>query len=336
MPTTVDGPTKPIGKIVFDSGDLPDSLNNEKRFALWRDIYTSLYGDAEISPVGDKLFSSRSEFLQFGDIGVLDFNGTVERLARSARHVARDARDDFHVGMPRAGSPALLMQRGRELSTADGQVSLYDNTEAFESRAKATFHFAGLSIPRARLRDLVANIDDLVLRQNDSARPEARLLVRYVDLLLTSEGIADSPQLIAHVNTTLLDLTALALGATGEVAEVAQARGLRAARLQQILAAIRAGYADPAFSPQSVAAAFGVTVRYLQKLLHDNGASFTERVLELRLLRATQLLGDVRNDRFRISEIAARAGFNDISHFNHCFRRRFGCSPTQYRGGHGA
>ena len=45
------------------------------------------------------------------------------------------------------------------------------------------------------------------------------------------------------------------------------------------------------------------------------------------------MLASRQNDHLKISDIAGRSGFNDISHFNHCFRRRFGASPTEYRRG---
>ena len=33
-----------------------------------------------------------------------------------------------------------------------------------------------------------------------------------------------------------------------------------------------------------------------------------------------------------MSDIALACGFDELSYFNRCFRRRFGASPTQYRG----
>jgi AraC-like DNA-binding protein len=44
------------------------------------------------------------------------------------------------------------------------------------------------------------------------------------------------------------------------------------------------------------------------------------------------MLADPRYDRLRVSEIAEAAGFNEVSYFNRCFRRRFGASPMQFRG----
>lgn len=34
----------------------------------------------------------------------------------------------------------------------------------------------------------------------------------------------------------------------------------------------------------------------------------------------------------RISDVAVDCGFNDLSYFNRCFRRRFGLTPTAARG----
>jgi AraC-like DNA-binding protein len=46
------------------------------------------------------------------------------------------------------------------------------------------------------------------------------------------------------------------------------------------------------------------------------------------LRKAAELARDER----RISDIAFECGFNDLSYFNRCFRRRFGLTPTAARG----
>ena len=53
------------------------------------------------------------------------------------------------------------------------------------------------------------------------------------------------------------------------------------------------------------------------------------RLLELRLRKAADLLAHPGE---RISDIAFACGFNDLSYFNRCFRRRFGLTPTAARG----
>ena len=65
-------------------------------------------------------------------------------------------------------------------------------------------------------------------------------------------------------------------------------------------------------------------------MLYEAGASFTVRLTEWRLRKAADMLAHT-GDR-RISDIAFDCGFNDLSYFNRCFRRRFGLTPSAARG----
>jgi AraC-like DNA-binding protein len=320
-------------KIVFASEQLPAELDDPSRFSLWRDIYASLYGDAQISRLEDRQFSSRSEFSQVGDVGIVQCGGTFERYARTPQHAVKDTRGDFLIGILRSGTGMAVAQRGRERVLAPGDLTLYTNSDAYESRAGDTHVSAGLCIPRARLLERVPHADDLVITPLDPALPALRHLGRYLDFLLASDECADDPRLGERLSETLLDLVALTLGANGEVAVVARARGLRAARIHDIVADIDARFADPAMSPRDVARKLGLSARYVQDLLQETGISFTERVVELRLQKARAMLASPEYDRLKVSDIAFACGFGNVSYFNQRFRRRFGDSPTRCRGG---
>jgi AraC-like DNA-binding protein len=322
---------KPGGKIVFASSELPAELDDASRFRQWRDIYAGRYGEADITRLADQPFASRSEFMQVGDVGVIHCAGTFEGYARTARHAAADTRGDFMVGILRVAGSMAVAQRGGEAVLRPGELAFYTNAEAYRSRTDAAHISTGLCVPRDRLLERVANAEDLVMRPVDPSLPAVRHLTRYMDFLLASDELADAPQVAGRVSETLLDLLVLALAGRGDETELASSRGLRAARLQAVLSEIAGGYMRPDLSPQTVAAKLGLSARYVQKLLHESGATFTERVLELRLQQARAMLGNPRHDAIKVSDIAARCGFNDISHFNHCFRRRFGAPPGQFR-----
>jgi len=127
-----------------------------------------------------------------------------------------------------------------------------------------------------------------------------------------------------------MDLAALGLGARGDLVAAAQRRGLRAVRLKSVLMILERRFAEPDFSAQKLAAAAGLSERYVNELLYEAGASFTMRLTELRLRKAADLL-QCAGWR-RISDIAFACGFNDLSYFNRCFRRRFGLTPSAARG----
>ncbi len=90
-------------------------------------------------------------------------------------------------------------------------------------------------------------------------------------------------------------------------------------------------FSEPEFSAHKLAAAAGLSERYVNELLYEAGASFTARLTELRLRMAAGLLAQAGER--RISDIAFECGFNDLSYFNRCFRRRFGLTPSAARGG---
>jgi AraC-like DNA-binding protein len=127
------------------------------------------------------------------------------------------------------------------------------------------------------------------------------------------------------------DLVALALGATGEAAELATARGGRAARLRVIKADIEARLHEPGLCTATVAARHRLTERALQRLFETEGTSCMAFILERRLARVHRMLTDPRFAEHRIKTIVFDAGFGHLSHFWSAFRSRFGASPSEVR-----
>jgi AraC-like DNA-binding protein len=310
----------------------PGELDNRARLALWRNLHEEHFGSTDLDFLTDREFSVRVEFAQFGALGLGRLEGTMRRIARTARHVAADPSDMMCLVLNRGDCPIAFFQRGREAVFNPETATLMNNSEPSEALAKADGSCFTLNVPRRRLRDLIAGAEDLVALPLAPASAAVRHLRRYLEIVMAPAGAGDDPALMAHIETTLLDLVALTLGAERDAAEIAHMRGLRAARVQAILAEIRAGFADPAFSPQQVARKAKLSSRYLQDLLQETGTSFTERVTELRLQKARAMLADPRHDRLKVSEIAYACGFNEVPHFNRIFRARFGASPTQFRG----
>ena len=60
----------------------------------------------------------------------------------------------------------------------------------------------------------------------------------------------------------------------------------------------------------------------------DQGVSFSQYLLRLRVERAAALLGEPRRS---VSEVAYSVGFNDLSYFARVFRRFIGMPASTYR-----
>jgi AraC-like DNA-binding protein len=78
-----------------------------------------------------------------------------------------------------------------------------------------------------------------------------------------------------------------------------------------------------------VARSLGVDRRTVQRRLADSGETFSSL---LDAVRAELAERQVPNPRRSLTEIAEELGFSELSAFSRWFRRRFGCSPSEWRG----
>jgi AraC-like DNA-binding protein len=317
---------------VFSSSALPAGLDHGARVALLRDHFNSIVGSMDVSVSEQAPFFVEYEFLSFGDIVLARSDWTVDRITRNRASAAADPRGDFYFTFNQGAAPSTFSLRGRTSLIAPGAGALVTNSVPGEFRATSRNATLTVCVPQDRMLQLVANAEDLLGIPLDPKREAVNYLRRYLAFLMGPGQVGHDAALTAHVANTLTDLVVLSLTEGGDAAQVARTRGLRGARLHEVLMDIRARFADPAFSVSTIAARLGISERYVNDVLYDTGATFTERVLELRLQKARTMLADVRNDRLRVSEIALACGFNDVSYFNRSFRRRFGASPTQFRG----
>ena len=82
-------------------------------------------------------------------------------------------------------------------------------------------------------------------------------------------------------------------------------------------------------SVTDLARRFNCSRRHLNRLFHQHfGLSVGTLRMEMRLSKAASLL---RNPGATITAVAEQCGFNHLSFFNACFKRRFGASPGEWR-----
>ena len=318
----------------FDSEALRSEFDERGRLALWHDLLVATVCQMEMSYLQDQPFNVNFTAARFGAVGVNRFEGTTSVTHRASRHVAADTNGNFYLRFNVAPTPCYFEQRARQMNVGPGEavfLTLGERGRFISASGTAT---ASVVIPRQRLLDLVPDAEDRIATPLDPKGEALCYLRRYLHIVV-APGADDERQtsdpLDEHIGTTLLDLATLVLRAEGEAAELASVRGLRAARLQAILAGIQAGAADPEFKIGVLARRLGLSPRYIAKLLHDAGTSFSARLIERRLERARRMLAEPHSRHLRVSDIAYACGFSDVSYFNRCFRRRFGMSPSECR-----
>lgn len=320
-------------KLVLSTQGMPDRLDDRGRFSTWHDMYVAAYCEFDLRRVEGRPFAANTEFQAIGGIGVASTDAAVDQVLRNKQHVAgASLRSNFCLAFSRSAFPIVQVQLGRETVHRIDSPVLVTEGEAGDIRQPGGFNFHLLDIPPKLLIERVANAYDLVARPLDAAPQAAAHLKRYVGILPhLTQGEPDR-MLLDHIAATLIDLVALVLGASGDSADLAKMRGLRAARLEDVFTLIRQHFSDPEFSTAQVARRLGLTSRYVNDLLQETGIGFADRVTELRMQMARKMLTDKSKDRLKVVDVAYAVGFNEVSYFNRRFRQRFGEKPSQIRG----
>jgi AraC-like DNA-binding protein len=196
-------------------------------------------------------------------------------------------------------------------------------------------------VPRDLVHRHIAGLSDRFLKPFAAPSSALRLTRAYVDFLLDSPATDRKSPFIRFASEHLSDLTAailaadeaaeLTIGATRDASEIAQGRGMRAARLLAIKRELMQNLRDSSLSLAAVAARHGISPRYVHKLFEDEGTTFTAFLIEQRLACAHSMLADPRYLTHKISAISHDCGFHDLSWFHRTFRRRYGATPSDIR-----
>ncbi|MPZ35828.1 MAG: helix-turn-helix domain-containing protein [Rhodospirillales bacterium] len=311
--------------IRFSTVDLPV----HDRVTMWREAFGRTMTKLDFEPSSDDPFGYEAVLRALPGLAVGSMTMTVMRIARGREMVVTEGNDNLGLTLLMEGT-AFASRLGRDLWVTNGDVTLMTNAEPGTVGFPSDGRFLSLQMPGAALVSLVTNIDDVVVRPIPRNTEALRLLTGYVALLEQSPA-PQTTELRRLAATHVHDLAALVLGATRDAAEVAKGRGVRAARLKMIKADIMNHLDHPGFAVATVAARHGITPSYVRLLFEGEGATFSKFVLHQRLARAHRLLSDPRFAHYSISAIATEAGFDDISYFNRCFRRRYGVTPSDIR-----
>ena len=308
----------------FSTEDFPE----RERLAMLREHYGRTVLKAEIEAAEGVPFEARIASHILPDLHLLAGTLSPARITRTREHTA-DGNDDLALVVSRTGTIAVT-SRGRETLLGQGEAVLTSSEDETTFERFSTGDSFSLRIPRSVLLPLVIDLDDAIMRPIPQDSGALRLLTTYAGALMDESSLATSPlrQLaVAHLH----DLLALALGAPRDVAELANGRGVKAARLREAKAYIASNSYRKDISIVSAATHLGVTPRYLQRLFEADGSTFSSFLLGHRLKRAHRLLCEPQFAELAVSSIAYDVGFGDLSYFNRCFRRIYGVTPSDVR-----
>lgn len=238
-------------------------------------------------------------------------------------------------GDPFAQSLSVMLQlQGSTVATqeqrmcvlAPGDICLIDGASDFHLDVAADFsQIMFLRMPRYLILSRYPYLESRTAQKFEPDEPGTAVL-RSVLM-----GLLESAPLLEHDQcTTALVGTACLVGVPKPPQSAASLELNWRAR--SALAYIDAELPDPALNATRVAAAQGISRRRLDEiLLQTVGVSLNAQIWNRRLAQAATDLRDPRHSGRTVTDIAFAVGFVDAAHFARSFKRRFLCSPRDWR-----
>lgn len=261
----------------------------------------------------------------FGSVRVANIDPPPSTFTRAKKHLA-DGKDIVSLVISRGGRFRIDGVEGETSCGAHGAAVL-------ESRRESVLHSPDaipvwtICMDRAPLEPLICDTRKPLQQCVQGDDPALCLLGGYLGALGRLDRVCQPALISQHIR----ELALCALGISRDAQAFVRERGARDARLLTVLDQLAQAAVEPGLDPSRFAAQLNLSVRYLHRMLEPSGRTFSEHLLAFRLAHAEAMLRDPQLTRLRIGEIAARAGFADISHFNRSFRQTFAETPSEFR-----
>jgi len=318
----------PLPALRFSSADVPHA----QRTAYVRDVLADAVMGVDLHTV-DGSTPELALAAQPLSAGIAVMEGTFGRPVQAMRgqgRVVHDGIDSVFLVGHRAGAAVDCADMDRE-RIAPGQLMVGTLARPANMIYDRPGDLVVMSFDRAALRRRVPHLDADTMRLLAPDTPGAALMQSYARLLVhTPPATADTQW---QAGEHLADLAALLMGARGDAAEAARAGGGRAARLAAIRSDVGRTYRDPHLSVAHLAQRHHMSVRQVQRLFEEDGATFTTHLQNCRLEHVRHLLASPAHAHLLVASIAYEAGFSDLAAFNRLFKQRYGATPTQVRAG---
>jgi AraC-like DNA-binding protein len=294
----------------------------------WQALIAELYAHLDIDIPAQEDFFGRICRSLLGDLELTEVRADSESARRTARHIAQDRRESYLYLLVRSGE-INVVQFNRDCTIGAGDYTLVHLNSPYLFRHKQRVEKLGIKIPAAMLQSRESQLSPHCAVARRAGGGIAGLAASYANSLC-KEGGALSNEVAYGLSRTTSELLSLLFG-SAQPSALPDETAVRAALRRRCQAYIDARWADSQLDPRSIAAALGISVRYLHRCFEASETSVMEYLRAQRLRRCYADLSNPSWDRFPIMEIALRNGFRNVCHFNEAFRAQFGVAPRKLR-----
>ncbi|MCJ2178084.1 helix-turn-helix domain-containing protein [Novosphingobium album (ex Hu et al. 2023)] len=277
----------------------------------------------------DKPVSSVMRSYPFGDTTF------IRATTKGGRHVVKRTWDlieksqsnNFFIGYMLSGS-AILTQNMHKATLSRADLAILDCTQEYRIEVPCSFDALWISVPRYRIEGRLASLSDITAHRVIGSSGLGRLASELVNAAFRECSKISAAE-ANRVTNSLLDILGISLAQ--QLAANQKSTSYCSSLLRRIQDYVENNLDDDSLTPAKIAAAHGVSARYVNKLFEKEGISTAKWLKMRRLERCRADLECTRKSDLSISQIAFDHGFGNISSFNRAFKDRYNVSPRAFR-----
>jgi AraC family transcriptional regulator, positive regulator of tynA and feaB len=297
------------------------ALPQQDRAVLWRKFISEMIRNVVVDKLSEQNFAADITARKHGSVSCASFWSMPHQVKGVKESISNWGSSGYLVSWQTEGRANISID-GNELVLQPGQVAVIDGRRPMR-----------VDFP-SEVRRIVANLPAVVVEKKIPSLRNSHTLVlspkgafgsvlhTYLAELACEDAQIDGSDM-ELISDNICNLLKICTDKTSAV--TLNSRGLQ---LQAIINIIQRNCLDSTLSLSSISRHLAMSPRLVQKILNESQLTFTEVVMNERLDHAVRWLVTSQD---QISSIAYSCGFNDISHFNHVFKRRFGEAPSTFR-----
>lgn len=318
------------GKILhskaFSHWDTTTLASFEKHEA-WESILSQHYQYWEIHKPLDKHFSAKLKAIDLNGMKIVNCSCSQCSGQRTIAHIKNESELFLGVQIIRKGREVFIID-GQQYEVAAGDMLLWLTNQPTEFHILEDLNKVSIILPYEQFSDFLPLNSKIQGRIIDTTSGAGSILFHHIDNLEKNIKCLDESD-YAYLRKITIELLAMTISKQA----VNLDSYLYSSHLTKIKKYIVDNIINPDLSPQMIANAHSISIRYLHSLFAKESLTVSNFIKDYRLrLCADELMKSSKKS--FISSIAFKWGFSNSAHFSHAFRSKFSCSPSQYREKH--
>lgn len=311
----------------FSLGELPRA----KQFEIWKESINCIYSVEMDRKTREAGFVANLNSWRHRDLLMIEAQSCSQSFSRTSQMIAADGMDHYNIQLYTDGGVKSEIGIGGDVLQPGGLL-LLDLSQRTEAQTSDGFKSMHLFLPRHLVEDHLTHPDDHNLRFLSERDPLVSILFqqilalnRYINELADHE--------ISVLQKTIVMMLSACLNAADGGTRSTDAMRRDIEKGVMIRRYFRQNLFAAELTADKAANDLGLSRSSLYQLFEKHGG-VKNYLREMRLRHALKLLGDPKERRRSLYDIALECGYETDAGFIRAFRAKYGVTPGDIRAGH--